>query len=104
MVYLGFDVGGSSVKYALIDETGKFLQKGNFSTPGDLDSFYEGLKEVRESLPGSEEIAGACFSLPGAVDEVSGVIGGSSAIDYIHGFDIRSGLEKGVAAAGIDGE
>ena len=94
MVYLGFDVGGSSVKYALIDETGKFLQKGNFSTPGDLDSFYEGLKEVRESLPGSEEIAGACFSLPGAVDEVSGVIGGSSAIDYIHGFDIRSELEK----------
>lgn len=64
MVYLGFDVGGSSVKYALIDETGNFLQKGNFSTPGDLDSFYEGLKEVRESLSDQRRLrepASACL-------------------------------------------
>ena len=94
VVYLGFDVGGSSIKYALIDEEGTFLQKGHFQTPDNLDSFYAGLKQAKESLPASQEIAGACFSLPGAVDEASGVIGGSSALDYIHAFDIRSGLEK----------
>ena len=94
MVYLGFDVGGSSVKYALIDEEGTFLQKGHFSTPDNLESFYAELKKAKESLSASQEIAGACFSLPGAVDEASGVIGGSSALDYIHDFDIRSDLEK----------
>ncbi len=94
MVYLGFDVGGSSIKYALIDDDGKFLQKGHFQTPDDLESFYAGLKQAKEALSTSQEPAGACFSLPGAVDEFSGVIGGSSALDYIHGFNIRSGLEK----------
>ena len=94
MVYLGFDVGGSSVKYALIDEEGRFLQKGHFPTPDNLESFYAELKKAKESLSASQEIAGACFSLPGAVDEASGVIGGSSALDYIHDFDIQSDLEK----------
>jgi predicted NBD/HSP70 family sugar kinase len=50
MVYLGFDVGGSSVKYALIDEEGKFLQKGHFPTPDNLESFYEGAEEG-EGIP-----------------------------------------------------
>ena len=67
MVYLSFDVGGSSIKYALIDEEGTFLQKGHFPTPDNLDSFYAGLQQAKESLPASQELAGACFSLPGAV-------------------------------------
>ena len=94
MIYLSFDVGGSSVKYALIDEAGCFLQKGHFQTPAHLDAFYKGLQQAKESLSASQKIAGACFSLPGAVDEARGIIGGSSALAYIHGFDIRSGLEK----------
>ena len=35
MNYLAFDVGGSSVKYAVIDEKGTFAKRGSFVTPKD---------------------------------------------------------------------
>ena len=34
------------------------------------------------------------LSLPGAVDSETGIIGGSSALDYIHGPNIKEELEK----------
>lgn len=40
------------------------------------------------------KLAGIGFSMPGAVDDESGVIGGSSALPYIHDFPIRQQLEQ----------
>ena len=95
MEILSFDVGGSSVKYAVINEVGTFREQGSFVTPADgMDHLLQELKNVCSLQQGRYDLAGAGFSLPGAVDEKTGCIGGASAIDYIHGFDIRSGLEK----------
>ena len=94
MAVLGFDVGGSSVKFAVVDEDGKILRKGNFTTPKSLENFYAEIKKVGEDCKKNFKIVGAGFSLPGAVDNESGIIGGSSAIDYIHNFNIKSELKK----------
>lgn len=91
MEILSFDVGGSSVKYAVINEVGTFREQGSFVTPADgMDHLLQELKNVCSLQQGRYDLAGAGFSLPGAVDEKTGCIGGASAIDYIHGFDIRS--------------
>ena len=94
MNYLAFDVGGSSVKYAVIDEKGTFAKRGSFVTPKDKESFFANLVDVKSRMADSCELAGVGFSMPGAVDDESGVIGGSSALPYIHDFPIRQQLEQ----------
>lgn len=94
MVTLGFDVGGSSVKHAIVGENGTILEKGKFTTPDNLEKFFAELESTYKNYNKNHEINGVAFSLPGAVDNESGIIGGSSAIDYIHNFDIKVEFEK----------
>ncbi len=95
MYILGFDVGGSSVKYAVADDAGNLLEKGKFPTPQDsLQPLLRAMHEVRESYRGRYDFAGAGLSLPGAVDNEAGIIGGASALAYIHNFNIRTEFEK----------
>lgn len=94
MAILSFDIGGSSVKYAVIEKTGKILAKGKKTTPQKKEAFFRLIEDVAASYRGTYAIEGAGFSFPGAVDDVSGVIGGSSALPYIHDFPIRQELER----------
>ncbi len=94
MAILAFDVGGSSIKYAAITEQGEILQKDSTPTPGTLEEFYASLIAAREELLTSYPLTGAAFSMPGAVDDVRGVIGGASAIPYIHDFPIGDELSQ----------
>ena len=94
MAVLSFDIGGSSVKYAVIEKTGKILAKGKKTTPQEKEEFFRLIENVAASYRRAYTIEGAGFSFPGAVDDVSGVIGGSSALPYIHDFPIRQELER----------
>ena len=94
MAILSFDIGGSSVKYAVIEKTGKILAKGKKMTPQEKEEFFRLIENVAASYRRAYTIEGAGFSFPGAVDDVSGVIGGSSALPYIHDFPIRQELER----------
>ena len=94
MNYLAYDVGGSSVKYALVDASGNLQEKGSFATPATLEQFYQEVVQVRQQLSEGREICGAGFSMPGAVNNQTGIIGGSSALDYIHEFPIRQALSE----------
>lgn len=98
---LGFDIGGSSVKYAVVDASGNFLEKGKETTPKTKEEFFVLIKEIQSKFAEKYTLSGAGFSFPGAVDDVSGVIGGSSAILYIHDFPMRQMLEEklGVSVA-----
>lgn len=92
MDYLAYDVGGSSVKYALVDDWGNMKNKGSFATPDNIDDFYAEVVKVCQQLGKGRELSGAGFSMPGAVNNLTGFIGGSSALDYIHDFPIRQAL------------
>ena len=94
MAILSFDIGGSSVKYAVIEKTGKILAKGKKTTPQEKEEFFRLIENVAASYRRAYTIEGAGFSFPGAVDDVAGVIGGSSALPYIHDFPIRQELER----------
>ncbi len=94
MYFLGFDVGGSSVKFAVLDESGQFYDRGSFRTPETLEDFYTQLAIAKNKLSEHYMLAGIGFSLPGAVNETTGIIGGSSALPYIHDFPILQVLEE----------
>ncbi|WP_121613523.1 ROK family protein [Mesobacillus foraminis] len=87
MKYYGvFDVGGSAIKYALMDETGQFIEKSSVPTPKEgLDTFLDTMVSLVKEFESSHKLTGIALSMPGAVGVQTGVIGGISAIPYIHG-------------------
>lgn len=89
--YLAFDVGGTSVKYAVVDSEGTVSQSSKFMTPDTLDKMYQEMKKVFDE---HQDVEGLALSMPGAVDSDGGIIYGSSALDYIHGPNIKKDLSE----------
>ena len=87
---LGIDVGGTSVKYATCDEKGHLFDKGSFKTPSTLEDMYQAIETIFKE----RDVDGIALSMPGAVASDEGVIYGASAIDYIHGPNIKKDLEE----------
>ncbi len=82
--YICIDVGGTSIKYGLLNEKAEFLMTGETATdalaggPAIMEKIYRIIDEVKsgEALNGqiSGEIAGICISTAGMVDEKAGTI------------------------------
>ncbi|WP_195428927.1 ROK family protein [Clostridium sp. D46t1_190503_E9] len=84
--YIVFDIGGSSVKYAIMTEEGEFLSKGSYkSAKNDFELFKESMINVINKAKEENDIIGVAVSAPGGVDSESGLIGGASALPCIHG-------------------
>lgn len=91
--FLAIDVGGTSMKCAVLDKEGTFIESQTIKTPKTLEMMYQNMKECFDSYS-QYQLQGLALSMPGAVDSEKGMIGGSSAIDYIHGPHIKEDLEK----------
>ena len=88
------DVGGTTIKYNIWNETTQSLGKpSHIDTPKTLNEFYESLSSIVSEYR-NDEIDGVGISIPGAVNQKSGIIGGISAIPYIHNFPILASLEE----------
>lgn len=81
-----FDIGGTYTKFALIRDDGSIMKKNKASTPQSLEELLAFIKQKVDSL--NERVRGIAISSPGAVSD-SGIIGGGSAIPYIHGPNIK---------------
>lgn len=82
MKALVFDFGGSSVKYAIVDDKAKILISGKGPAPVESeDTFTETIKRLYEVY--KKEVDGIALSLPGIVDSESGRHYGSGAYDRI---------------------
>ncbi|MBM7691749.1 putative NBD/HSP70 family sugar kinase [Peribacillus deserti] len=97
--FMVFDVGGTNVKYAVINEDGEFLVKGEFpSSRYDFDKFRDDITSITIENKQKYDVAGLAFSCPGGVDSETGIIGGYSALPCIHGpnfkevFGVATGL------------
>jgi predicted NBD/HSP70 family sugar kinase len=91
--FMSVDLGGTYTKCAIIDCTGRILEKISVETPKDsLNSLLELIDNVFDKFSFIVDISGICISSPGAVNSEAGTIGGSSAIPYIHGPNIKEEL------------
>ena len=88
--YLCIDVGGPSMKIGLLNEDVDILKTDSKKTPDTIEKMYQIIEDVFKSY---ENVEGLALSMPGAVDSESGIIGGSSALDYIHGPNIKNDLQ-----------
>lgn len=93
--YLIFDIGGTSVKFAIANEVGEFQEKGKRSTPKDcFESLLKVLKEIYLQYKHKYLILGIAISSSGVVDSINGIIHGLSAIPYILEFPICDVISK----------
>lgn len=90
--YLCIDVGGSSIKYGVIDSEANIIETESVKAPKTLEDMYQVFESAFHKYE-SYDLQGVALSMPGAVDSETGIIGGSSAYDYIHGPCIKQYLE-----------
>lgn len=67
--YLGIDVGGTSIKYGLLDEENNLQQEASIKTPHEKMLFISALVEVINKF---DDLAGVGISMPGFIDSDTG--------------------------------
>ena len=82
MVTATVDIGGTGIKFAAMSKEGKIVEKQDIATPDNLDDLLAWL----DVCLSKRDYQGIAMSVPGAVDRATGIIGGISAVPYIHGF------------------
>lgn len=91
--YLTLDVGGSAIKYALIQENLNIIEKSSVPTPMDtLDHFVETIGKIYDQY--SQKIAGMAISMPGIIDPEKGYQYTGGALRYISNLDTVNTLKK----------
>lgn len=89
---LAFDLGGTHIKYGLVNQDGAITNKGHTQTPDNLENLLTFIHSQLQKQS-VKEITGIAISSPGSVAQ-DGVIYGSSAIPYIHGPNMKQLIEN----------
>lgn len=81
MKLMVFDVGGTEIKYSVMDEQLHRTDAGAVPTPQDSqEEFLEALYQLY--LPHKGEVCGIAMSLPGFIDSKAGVVRGGGKLLY----------------------
>ena len=68
MEYLVLDVGGSAIKYALMNDELEFLEKGNYQhLKSSLEDFKKEVQNLYQKY--QERVDGIAMSLPGLINK-----------------------------------
>lgn len=93
MEYLVLDVGGSAIKYALMNDELEMLEKGKVPTPRDsLESFKQAVKNIYDQY--QIRVDGIAMSLPGLINRHTQKVQVPGALEYNLGVDIESELKS----------
>ncbi|WP_160691311.1 ROK family protein [Clostridium sp. C2-6-12] len=92
--FMVFDIGGSSIKWSVINQGADILESGKLSIPDNKETFFNNIGNTTNEMKEKFDIQGIAISAPGAVDCETGIIGGLSAISYIHGPNFKEILKE----------
>lgn len=92
--FMVYDIGGSAIKWSIISIDGNIIKSDKLKIAKDIDAFFYSLETNTNKYKEEYNLQGIAISAPGAVDNKTGIIRGSSAIPYIHGPNIKEILSK----------
>lgn len=74
--YVTIDIGGTNIKYGLIDENGSFLNRNSMPTQAHKGGSHilQEVFDIVKTFSSSEKLSGVCISTAGMVDPTSGSI------------------------------
>ena len=97
-MYLSIDVGGTFIKYAIMEPDGSIITKDKTPTPGGYEhtkeEFYSVLDQIYKSLKEQFDLQGICVSLPGQIDVEKGFVYGGGALPYLDGVYLAKELSQ----------
>ena len=93
-LFLGIDVGGTAIKYALMNGDSEILEKGETPTPlTDLETYLDALESVY--LPYKGNVKGIAMSAPGTIDSDRGYFyTGGTLNDFVQNLNLQELLEE----------
>jgi glucokinase len=100
---IGLDLGGTNLRAAAIDRTGKVLDKISGSTnftegrEAVLDDMVAAIQKIEERL-GAEGLAGIGVGVPGFIRMKEGVLAYSPNLPYLENFPIRDEMRRRLGA------
>lgn len=102
--YLAYDIGGTSLKYALIDKAGHIIKKSSMATYKDnLDGFLRTLYAVADKFKG--QFNGIAVCAPGKVDTQNKIIHYGGALTFLDGLNIQKTLgDKYQVPVGVEND
>lgn len=81
MKLMVFDVGGTEIKYSMMDDALNRWDIGCIPTPmTTMEDFLATIEGIY--LPHKEEVVGIAMSLPGFIDTEKGVVNGGGSLEY----------------------
>ena len=94
--YLTIDLGGTAIKYALMNIEAEIMEKSKVKTPVGLDKTLDDLMNVLDNIISyyQSNIKGIAISLPGVVDSMTGYSYSSGALYYVAGNNIVELLQE----------
>ena len=93
--YIVFDIGGTDIKYSLMDENANMLSNDKFGSKNlDGNSILSNIKNIINNFKLTAEIEGVAFSIPGFVNTETGYIEDGGAITDFSGLNIIEIIEK----------
>ena len=90
--YLVLDVGGSAIKYAVMDAEKNIYERGKVPTPLDcLDSFVNSVQSLYNTY---SDVSGIAMSMPGRIDPNKGYCYTGGALAYNHDINMAELLSE----------
>ena len=84
--YLVLDIGGTFIKYAIMDEAGKLVHQGKVpAQTKSEEGTLEALKNVRDAVL-DFEVEGVAISMPGRIDTAAGIAHTGGAFRWVHDY------------------
>ena len=68
-MYIGIDIGGTSIKFGVVDEEGNILKKDNIPTEKDTDSIIKGIVDICRNMINEYDITHIGAASPGIVKD-----------------------------------
>lgn len=92
--YLTIDVGGTNIKYAVMDENAEIADKGEIPTPYEgLEVFIDTIISLYEKYA-DQDIKAVAMSAPGKIDSSCGYFYTSGALKYVSGVNLAERLAE----------
>ena len=88
---LVLDIGGTFIKYALMNKEGDFIDKGKIPTP--MESKLSLFNEIQALKDKYKDIEGIAISMPGVIDSKTGYAFTGGALQYISECEFAKELE-----------
>lgn len=90
--YLGIDIGGTKIKYGILDEYGVETEQNEINTP--KDSYEEFIIKIVELINKYENLNGIGMSIPGCINPNTGYISNGGALRYLDKVNLKEELSK----------